>query len=168
MIVALPRSGTTWAANWLTTDATLCLHDPLYRWHYRDWDRLKASDKSIGIACTGIWRWADWLNAHPARKVVLHRSLPEINQSLCDLGLPPCTPADVSALNSINGEHHDYLDLFDRTAAARIYERLLLDAFDPSRHAELVQIEMQPNFAGLSVGADVTRRLVAELQAATA
>jgi len=23
MIVALPRSGTTWAANWLTTDTTL-------------------------------------------------------------------------------------------------------------------------------------------------
>ena len=27
-VFALPRSGTAWLANWLTTDRSLCLHDP--------------------------------------------------------------------------------------------------------------------------------------------
>ena len=27
-VLALPRSGTTWLANLLTTDTTLCRHDP--------------------------------------------------------------------------------------------------------------------------------------------
>ena len=29
MVIGLPRSRTTWMANWLTTTDTLCLHDPL-------------------------------------------------------------------------------------------------------------------------------------------
>lgn len=85
MVIGLPRSGTAWAANWLTTDTTFCLHDPLAKYHHTELDGL-VSDKRLGVACTGLWTQPEWLNAHPAKKVILHRPLEEINRSLKAIG----------------------------------------------------------------------------------
>jgi hypothetical protein len=166
MIIGLPRSGTTWAANWLTTERLHCRHDPLYMLHYSELDGAAVSGKLNGVSCTGLWRFPDFLSKHPARKVILHRSLPEINASMAAIGLPPCTPDDVRALNSVVGEHYDFSDLFDTACASGIWRYLTGYGMDLDRHAELVQIEMQPKFSGLKVGAEVTRSLVAELQRA--
>lgn len=162
MVIAAPRSGTTWASNWLTTDTSLCLHDPLYTRHYREWDAIETA-KSLGISCTGIYHFPAWLNAHPARKVILHRSPQEINASQEAIGLPPAPAEQINSLWSIEGEHWDWKAIFDPTQAAVIYEYLLRRPFDAERHAELVHIEMQPKFSGLKVGAEVTRRLLEEL-----
>lgn len=168
MIIGLPRSATTWASNWLTTDTTHCTHDPLYTTHYSEWDgKLTMPRRISGVSCTGIWRFPDYLASHPARKLILHRSLPAINASLAALGLPGCTLADVSALGRIEGKHLDYADLFTEQGAEFAWEFLTAgQPFNRPRWRELKQIEMQPNFAGLSVGAEVTRKLVAELQSA--
>lgn len=160
MIISLPRSGSTWAANWLTTDHTLCLHDPLWNWHYSDLDQLESS-KRIGIADTGIFNFTEWLNAHPARKIILHRPLDEINASLAALGLPEFTKQDKFKLGQIKGQHHHWLDLWNNPAD--IYEFLLRQPFDAERHRELALIEMQPKFAGLEINPAVTRRLRSEL-----
>lgn len=164
MVIGLPRSGTTWAANLLTTDKTICLHDPLYQYHYEDLDSIEKGGKRVGVSCTGLYRFGNWVNLHPARKVVLHRSLVEVNKSLEEIGLLPLTGDDVAALGRIHGYHVDFSALFD-WRCERLCDRLGVP-FDADRHAELVQIEMQPKFSGLKVGAEVTRRLVEEMQRA--
>lgn len=164
VIVGLPRSGTTWAANWLTTGKTICVHDPLYTTHYSEWDSLVEPGSTTGVSCTGIWRWADWLNSRPARKLVLHRPLHEVNESMQAIGLQPLAPQAEAMLSSIEGLHVDYTSLFDASKARELWEYLTPEPFSRRRHEELVHIEMQPAFHGLSVGAEVTRRLREELE----
>jgi hypothetical protein len=165
MLLAAPRSGTTWAANWLTTDTTLCLHDPLYTKHYTELDSFK-TEKTLGVSCTGLAYFPEWVNKHPSRKIVLHRDISEIERSLEDIGLEMAFP-DVNYiinLESIDAIHLPWTDLFDNPKF--IYETLLERPFDAERHALLREIEMQPKFEGLTVGHNVTRRLVSEVSKA--
>jgi len=159
MLLAAPRSGTTWASNWLTTDQTLCLHDPLWTHHYSDLDRIETK-KVLGVACTGLFMFPDFVNSHPARKVILHRDEQEINESLERIGLTGISNANED-LYKIGGLHVDWKEIF--TKPKMIYEFLTGLEFDPERHEVLKAIEMQPNFAGLKVGHDVTAKLLDEL-----
>lgn len=165
MLISAPRSASTWAANWLTTDASLCLHDPLWRWHYSELDAIK-SDKMLGIACTGIALFPEWVNAHPARKVILHRPLHEVDASLTRIGLTPCGAQWEGALERIRGVHLDWTDLFERPK--NIYEYLLDQPFDADRHAMLREMNVQPCFAKLSIDRGATARLIRELEYARA
>lgn len=167
MIIGLPRSGTTWAANFFTTERAVCLHDPLLTRHYDELDALQFGEKKVGIACTGIWRFPAFVNPHSARKIVLRRPLAEVNASLEAIGLPGCTEEDALQLAITPGEHFHFADLFNPWYAEKMCDYIGLP-FDADRHAELVQIEMQPKFSGLKVGKEVTRRLVEEMQAALA
>ena len=173
MIIGLPRSGTTWAANFFCTERTLCFHDPLYTTHYQDWDtelpKRAQEGAEVGVSCTGIWRWPDWVNEHPARKVILHRDLSQIADSMREIGLPEMDlDAAEEQLSSIIGMHVPHSDLFDEAKAWDIWWYLTKDAghFPTARHRLLVDIEMQPKFSGLSVGPEVTRRLQEETQRA--
>jgi len=161
MVIAAPRCGTTWAANWLTTDTTLCLHDPLYTRHYDDLDAIE-SKKMLGVSCTGLYHFPGWVRAHPARKVILHRPLAEINESLDALGFPLVTHADLARLDEIDGMHLDWKSMF--SDPAQMYEFLTKKEFDAERHSELVHIEMQPKFIGLTINKDVGRRFIEELR----
>lgn len=165
IIVGLPRSGTTWAANYFTTDRSLCLHDPLYTRHYLDLDSIDFDGRLGGVSCTGLWRFPQWVEAHAAPKIILRRPLVEVNASLEAIGLPQCSEEDAAQLAGLSGYHFDFADLFNPFYAKKMCAIAGLH-FDADRHAELVQIEMQPKFSGLKVGAEVTRRLVAELQGA--
>lgn len=166
MIIALPRSGTTWAGHWLSTGATNCVHDPLYTKHYRDWDSVKKVRPGVlhGVSCTGIWRWANWVNQHPARKVILHRDVSEIRESCLLAGIEAqVTRADAAALHDIGGKHVHWTALFDPGSAADIWAHLVDLPFDPGRHRHLRQIEMQPNFASLDIDRRLQARLSSEL-----
>lgn len=165
MVLGAPRSATTWTSNWLTTDTTLCLHDPLWRIAYQDLDAV-ASEKKLGIACTGIALFPEWVNAHPARKIVLHRDFAEIDKSLEAIGLTACSQAWEGVLQKIDGVHLNWQDLFERPKA--IYEYLLDKPFDADRHAALREINMQPAFAKLSIDRTATQRLIRELEYARA
>ena len=162
MVIAAPRSGTTWAANWLTTDKTLCLHDPLYRYHYLQLDRIESTRK-LGISCTGSYFFPAWLNAHPARKVILHRDARQIARSLKEIGLPS-SDEDVYSkqLAAIHGRHYDWQDIFYHPA--EIYEFLLEEPFDAERHAELVQMHIQPDFGRVEVNREATVKFMDELR----
>ena len=168
MVIGLPRSGTTWASVLFTTDTTLCFHDPLYTVHYEDWDDVLSKPyKRVGVSCTGIWRWVDWVNTHPAKKILLHRDIKEIEQSLNEIGLHvPDLYEGEKLLESIDGLHVPFTDLFDSARCNRLWNHVLDKPFDRDRFELLVNIEMQPNFSGLSVGKDVTKRLVDELRKA--
>ena len=165
MVIGLPRSGTTWASALFTTDTTLCVHDPLYTTHYLDWDAVFSKRyKTVGVSCTGIWRWPDWVNSHPAKKILLHRDLHEIESSMRSIGLPAQDlEQGQRLLDSIDGLHVEFTDLFDAVKCSRIWDHILNKPFDTDRHKLLVDIEMQPKFSGLTIGADVTKRLVDEL-----
>jgi len=154
MVTGLPRSGTTWAANWLTTDTTLCIHDPLYKHKLHELDSLQTK-KRLGISCTGIWQLPDFLNTHPANKLIIHRDLSEVNDSLKnEMGVPTITDDESESLYRIYGIHVNYTDLFDPVVAKDIYEWLLEKPFDAERHAYLVELNIQPNFGKLTFDRD--------------
>jgi hypothetical protein len=155
MVVALPRSATTWVSNWLTTDKTLCLHDPLYTCKLEDLDSLK-SEKLLGISCTAIFRFNEYLDNHPARKLVIHRDLDEINASLRDeLGVNTFTEAQDDSLYDIDGLHVTYNQLFDTSFAKTMYEHLLELPFDEERYNYLVGLNIQPNFGTIKFDKEV-------------
>jgi hypothetical protein len=152
IVVALPRSGTTWAANWLTDDQALCIHDPLWTMHYRDLDEAippMAGDRMAGISCTALWRWPDWLNRHPAKKLILHRNLDEVRESMMAAGLPPVSDASSQSLAAIRGLHAPWRDLFRPERAQAMWQLLTGRPFDAVRHAELLQMEVSPRFSAV-------------------
>lgn len=163
MVIAAPRSGTTWAANWLTTNDTLCLHDPLHTRHYNDLDLIK-SDKHLGISCTGIRMFGEFLAKHPARKVILHRDPTEINASLSEIGLPEIDGEKVSTmLQSIKGLHFQWTDLFSERQAELIHEFLLEKPFDTERHQVLMAMSIEPAYERVPYDKAVMRELLKEL-----
>ena len=167
MVISLPRSGSTWASNWLTTDKVFCKHDPLYSMHYTEFDeKLSVPGTLNGISCTGIWRWVDWVNRHPAKKLILRRDLKDINKSMNEIGLRSLDKFDEIALMQVGGWHVNFSDLFDTDKAEIIWKYLTGTEFNARRHQELVDIEMQPKFSGLKVNKEATRKLMAELHEA--
>lgn len=163
MIISLPRSGSTWAANWLTGERIFCLHDPLWTIAPDDLDaRLAemAPGRVRGIACTGLWRWPSWVNRHPARKLVLHRPRADVARSLDRLGLPRL-PIDAERnLNAINGRHVDWFDLFSPEPAREIWDYLTGgEPFDAARHAQLVAMQIEPKFDAVTRDRALNARL---------
>ena len=164
MVIGFPRSATTWAANWLTTDKTLCIHDPLYRSLPENWD-AELGGPGRGVSCTGIWRWPEWVNRHPAKKLILHRDFHEVQDSLEQLGLPTLDPRHESDLDLLSGRHVNYQDLFDPKAAQRIWDYLMWGIpWNPDRHRELVQMDIQPMFGSVGVDQDVQEDLASRLR----
>lgn len=139
MLLAAPRSGTAWAANWLTTDRTLCLHEPLYEHTLAELD-VRDGSRTLGMACTVSALLG--VNRHPARKVVLHREPKEIRESMVALGIEG--DYDFTALGNVEGQHHHWLDLFNNPKP--IYEYLLQQSFDEVRHEQLRRFNIQNMF----------------------
>tara|TARA_R110000868_G_scaffold44815_8_gene149274 strand:+ start:55 stop:561 length:507 start_codon:yes stop_codon:yes gene_type:complete len=157
IVTGLPRSGTTWVANWLTTDNTLCIHDPLYKYTLEELDRLQ-TDKLLGISCTGLWEYPKFLQEHKAKKIILHRDLKDVNDSLVnEIETKPISEDKAKVLNSIDGMHIQFHDLFNPIKAKELYEYALNKPFDPVRHAYLVEMNVQPNFGMLFFNKEVLR-----------
>lgn len=138
MLLAAPRSGTAWCANWLTTDMSLCLHEPLARWKPEDLDRIESA-KKLGIACTTLALQPAFVNAHPARKVILHRPADEVQASMAALRISGSY--DHQALDRIQGMHCDWREIF--LAPEGVYTYLLQRPFDAERHRELLAFNIQ-------------------------
>lgn len=151
MVLTAPRSASTWTSNWLTTEKTVCVHEPLWHYHYNEIDdNLIYPGRTIGISETGLAKFPDFVNKHPARKIILHRDLKECSDSLVELGFKPLKYWE-GVLENIEGKHYHYTDVFDPAKAKEIYEFLLEMPFDSIRHKLLCEIEMQPHFEGIKV-----------------
>jgi len=161
MVLAAPRSGTTWAANWLTTEHTICLHDPLYIRAPEDLDAIH-SDRPLGIACTGLVYFPEWVNRHPARKVILRREPAAVNGSLKSIGVSPCETLVFENLQKIEGRHVPYTDLF--TNPKELYEFLTQRPFDAARHQCLRDMHIQPYFDSIEHNPEVIRKLMARIE----
>lgn len=167
MVIALPRSGTTWAANWLTTESIFCAHDPLWTTHYNDFDEVipqRAKGRLAGISCTAIWRWPHWLSRHPARKLILHRDVDAVRKSMIDASLPPVGRESAEHLHSIEGTHVTWTDLFEPDRASMIWG-FITDGlpFDNERHRELTQLCINPKLDAVDRDFALNRKLGEEL-----
>lgn len=150
MVLSAPRSASTWVANWLTTERTLCLHDPILEHAPEALDDIKC-DRALGLACTGLGLLPAFVNDHQARKVVVHRDFDEVNASLESIGLTRLGPQWNDAFRSIVGMHVYYEDLFRPAAARYIYEHLTGFLFDAERHANLVAMHVEPAFEKIKI-----------------
>jgi len=168
MVIAAPRSGTAWVSNWLTTDRSLCLHDPLFKWHYNDWDRLPYQREKLGVACTGIAILNPaWANAYPCKKLIIHRPFAEINASLRLMGLPELGPEWDKALDRIEGFHVQWDQLMRPSPQAyTAYGSLLGLPYDPDRHTALAGLNVQRDMYQLSINKDSFDKSTGELKAA--
>lgn len=141
IVMGLPRSATTWAANWLTTDKTFCLHDPFM---YGDEHRWPHDDRRFGIACTAAYLHPEWLARQECPKVRIVRDPRKCDRSLAALGLP-----DTSGLHSFwkaEGKPFAMRDLFDDNGARFIWSTLLQDIpFDGLRHRQLRDFRIEPH-----------------------
>ena len=166
MVISAPRSGSTWAANWLTTEKSICLHDPLWTTYHTDLDDLDnfKPDRMLGISCTGIMIYDEFLNKHPARKVILHREIGEISKSLNARGMPDIPHESAEYLSGIHGRHYDWDALFDDKQAKEIYEYLLQIPFDAERHELLKTLNVQSNLERIEVDKGATQRFIEDLR----
>lgn len=161
MIIGLPRSGTTWAANWLSTDDCLVQHDPLYRAHYTAWDA-----KFQAVSCTGIWRWPEWVNAQKCPKIILHRPEAEIMSSLEKLGISDAIqPGDAKKLEDIAGFHVHWSHMTTSwPEACRAWDFVRRDPeFNLARWQAHVEMNVQPALQHIRPDRAATARLVDEV-----
>lgn len=170
MILGGPRSATTWAANWATTDRTVCLHDPLLEYPIERLQRITfPGGERLGVSCTALCLYPDWINAQKCPKVVLHRPVNEINTSLRALGLVELIPsrheARLNAIDKGDVMHVPYDYLFSPTAAATIAKHLGIP-FSSLRHHQLMQMRVEPMWRHLSVGREAAMQLVKKIQEA--
>ena len=158
MVIGAPRSGTTWAANWLTTDTTLCLHDPLFDFTLNELDAMEGGEKKIGVSCTGLAMFPHWVNNRSVPKVILHRPLEEINDSLDKIGLPPLEPQWDTLLNEIQGWHVEWTRIFEDPE--HIYKYLLNKPFDRERHQQLKRWVIEPDLSQIKQDPRVLKELM--------
>jgi hypothetical protein len=119
---------------------------------------------NIGVSCTGIWRWPEFVNEHPANKIVVMRDVDEVNAGLDEIGLPMLEPEAEQMLNNIEAPHIPFEHLFDVKEAEKIWNHLVGPVgFCPLRHAQLCEFLVQPNFMEIKPDKDVTRKLYDEL-----
>lgn len=164
MIIGLPRSGTTWMANWLTYEDCYCLHDPLNKLHYEDWDTDTKyfPEDSLplfkGVSCTGIWRWPEWVNAHPAKKLIIERPMVDVKDSLTAKGFEMDLTNHLS-LYDIEGPRIKYNDIFVPDVARNVWEYLIGTRFDDRRYKMLREMHIEPEFKQVYRSSDVAMRL---------
>lgn len=166
MVLGGPRSGTTWAANWLTTDTTICLHDPLLEYPIHTLQRLTfTKGRRLGISCTGSLLYPDWVNAQKCPKVLLYREVADINRSLRELGLVELIERrHLKRLSNINGAMIvPYEHLFTQTGAEAI-AKFLNVPFDAARHDVLMQMRIDPYWKHLNVGRQAVTDLIAKIK----
>lgn len=165
LIVGLPRSGTTWLANWLTTERSLCTHDPLYQAHYSSFDyhEIFLAKAINGISCTGLWRFPEYVNNHPGKKIIIHRPIEAINASMRELSLPLLDNGDVEKLENLDGTHLPYEDLWNKKTAEQLWSYLIGNDFDQVRWQQLQAFNIQPEVSKLCINPKAVRALSFEL-----
>jgi len=168
MVLSAPRSGSTWVANWLTSERVLCLHDPVLEHRPEDLDAIPC-DRLFGVACTGLALLTAFVNAHPARKLVIHRDFRDINESLMSIGLTRLIAKRwETALNAIDAKHVQYEDLFVPHTAAAIYSHVTKLPFDAIRHEQLAAMHIEPLFDHIKIIPDRARDFRARIEEALA
>lgn len=167
MVIGLPRSGTTWAANWLTDAGQHCAHDPLYHTHYSAWHRTYD-----GVSCTGIFDWPEFVAAQTCPILILHRPIHEIRLSIYQRfqegsnWLDPEAESRLLRLERPGVMVMNWRGLFNPEMAERAWRHLHMPVqFDAVRHKELTRMRIDPIASSpADMDQELHRRLMAELR----
>lgn len=164
MVLGGPRSATTWVANLLTTDNTLCMHDPLLQYTRAYLDQIVIPGKKLGISCTSSLMWPEWLNLHPAKKIILWRHPDDINLALERLGLTKLDPyKHCERINALKGVRlYHWEQVFNGATAQEICKYLGVP-FCPHRHNELRSMNIQPQLNRLPLHKNAVLELSARV-----
>lgn len=162
IVIGLPRSGTTWLANWLTTDTTVCYHDPFA--HSLP-EQLDGHGKRLGIACTGAYLFPDWLAEHACPVAIIERDPGVCDASLQAMGLPPTT-ALRKRFYAARGRRWSFDDIWNETKARELWAFLLPGiAFDAVRYRLLGEMQIQPHMGKWTPDQRITDELIRRLDA---
>lgn len=143
IVLAYPRSGTTWLANWLTTDASVCLHDPWGLGLPATWPR---DTRRFGISCTGSYALPEWLHGYRCPIAIIERDRRACDASLDAMGLLAPGDAATAALDDVNARRFRFDDLWDEAAARSLWGFLLpAIPFDALRWRLLQDMQIQPH-----------------------
>jgi hypothetical protein len=156
IVLGLPRSGTTWLANWLTTDKSLCLHDPFAKSLPETWD---AGSKRLGISCTGAYLMPGWLCLQDCPVALIERNPEDCDASLHRMGLGTTWPLR-TAFKRADGRRWRFDDLWDEDKARELWAFLLPGLpFDTARYRLLKDMHIEPR--EVTQDAHITRELIA-------
>lgn len=144
IVLGLPRSATTWLSVWLTTEQSLCLHDPFADRLPEHWQR---DARRFGISCTGAYLFPHWLSQHDCPVVVIDRDAESCEASLARAGFAqPDTTALRHALAQVDARRFAFDDLWNETTAGELWAFLLPHVdFDALRYRQLREIQIQPH-----------------------
>jgi hypothetical protein len=146
MVLALPRSGTAWVANLLTTDTSLCIHEAFMDHSIDDLD-TRSYDGMLGIAETSAFIRADELNLHSAKKLIIDRPFDEINNSIVKLGFKAMPSYSADLMIRLKAYRIAYKDLFNYDIMAEAYYYLLRKELNQERHKMLCQMNIEDTVA---------------------
>ena len=142
MVLGLPRSGTAWLANLLTTDDTFCWHEALWSASLKKLDYLQYPGR-LGISETSGFAHLEQLNAHPSRKIIIDRPLDEINKSLIALDLPIMQDEEAVLHSKLEGYRIKFSDIFDYDRMSMAYNYILGKKLNVYRFNMLVDMNIQ-------------------------
>lgn len=167
MVLGTPRSGTTWLANFLNTDSSLCMHDPLIEHTPAQLDQMVIPGKRFGIADTAALTARDWIVPHTAKKIVLWRDIKEVNKSLGQLAFRALDPVIMRGLafEVPRAKVYHWQSIFHPKFAEEICDFFNVP-FDIYRHQELVKMNIQPEFSKLPADPVAVKEFVRRVNAA--
>lgn len=161
IVIGLPRSGTTWLANWLTTDTTLCLHDPFAHLYPDQLDSYQTS-KKLGISCTGAYMMK-WLAKQTCPVLIIERDVAEVDAELERMGLwtSKQIPNMVPAFQHAQGRRYKFEDIWNEEKAREMWSFLLPGIpFDQERYQSLSVMQIQPHMKTWKPSAEIFNDLI--------
>lgn len=141
IVLGLPRSGTTWLANLLTTQQSLCLHDPFA--HLLP-EQIKGDGRRLGVSCTGLCLMPSLLASQRCPVVVIERDVADCDASLAEIGLGSAAPIKPH-LDRVQAKRFAFSDLWDEYQARRLWIYLLPGIpWDGPRYRLLRDMRVEP------------------------
>lgn len=142
IVLGLPRSATTWISVWLTTQASLCLHDPFAFGTPESWSR---DHRRFGISCTGAYLLPNWLKRQSCPIALIQRDAESCDASLARMGF-----GDTGELRAkfaqAEGRPFDFNSLWIEDEARELWTFLLPNvSFDALRYRMMREIQIQPH-----------------------
>jgi hypothetical protein len=143
IVLGLPRSATTWLSVWLTTERSLCLHDPFSTALPEEWHR---DARRFGISCTGAYLFPKWLARHECPVAIIERDGETVDAALARLFGSADTSALRAALAQVDGRRFAFESLWHEDNARDLWAFLLPGVpFDAMRYRQMTQIQIQPH-----------------------
>lgn len=160
MVLGLPRSATTWLSVWLTSERSLCLHDPFAQGLPEDWP---CDHRQFGIACTGAYLFPKWLSQQSCPTAIIVRDVEDCDASLSRMGWGNTEGELRDAFAKAEGRRFAFDALWIEDEARELWDFLLPRVpFDALRYRQLKDIQIQPHMGkwsfDLAVHTEMKRR----------